>query len=121
MHLLAEPRDAALWRLSVKPSDAPGLAAALRIALPEARLFLDWGGGLLWLATPATGDAGASAIRAALGNKGHATLVRAPDAIRSAVPVFQPEPAPVAALSGRIKASFDPQGLINPGRMHAGI
>jgi glycolate oxidase FAD binding subunit len=119
--LLAEPRDTALWRISVKPSYAPELANALRSALPEARLFLDWGGGLLWLATPATGDAGAAAIRAALGGKGHATLVRAPDAIRSAAPVFQPEAAPVAALSGRIKASFDPQGLINPGRMHAGL
>ncbi len=105
----------------MKPSQAPGLASALRKALPEARHFLDWGGGLLWLATPANGDAGAAAIRSALGGKGHATLVRAPDAIRSAVPVFEPEPAPVAALSGRIKASFDPQGLINPGRMHAGL
>lgn len=117
--LLAAPRDTALWRISMKPSHAPGLAQALREASSGARLFLDWGGGLLWLATPASGDAGASAIRAALGGKGHATLVRAPDSIRAAVPVFQPEPAPVAALSARIKASFDPAGLINPGRMHA--
>lgn len=119
--LLAEPRETALWRLSIKPSDAPGLVAALRKALAEARFFLDWGGGLIWLATPATGDAGADAIRAALGGKGHATLVRAPDAIRATVPVFQPEPAPVVALSGRIKASLDPDRLINPGRMHAEV
>ncbi len=117
--LLAEPRDTALWRISIKPSDAPGIAGALRAALPGSRHFLDWGGGLLWLATPATGDAGAAAIRGALARKGHATLTRAPDAIRATVPVFEPEPAPIAALSGRIKASFDPAGLINPGRMHA--
>lgn len=119
--LLAEPRETALWRLSVKPSDAPGLVAALRKALAGARFFLDWGGGLIWLATPATGDAGADAIRSALGGRGHATLVRAPDAIRAMVPVFEPEPAPVVALSGRIKASLDPDRLINPGRMHAEI
>lgn len=119
--LLAEPRETALWRLSIKPSDAPGLVAALRKTLAEARFFLDWGGGLIWLATPATGDAGADAIRAALGGRGHATLVRAPDAIRATVPVFQPEPAPVVALSGRIKASLDPDRLINPGRMHAEV
>ncbi|PPD14838.1 MAG: 2-hydroxy-acid oxidase [Methylobacterium sp.] len=119
--LLAEPRETALWRLSIKPSDAPGLVAALRKALAEARFYLDWGGGLIWLATPATGDAGAGAIRSAVGGRGHATLVRAPDAIRATVPVFQPEPAPVVALSGRIKASLDPDRLINPGRMHAEI
>jgi glycolate oxidase FAD binding subunit len=117
----AEPRETALWRLSVKPSDAPGLANAFRAALPGSRLFLDGGGGLLWLSTAATGDAGAAAIRAALAGKGHATLTRAPDAIRAAVPVFEPERTPIVALSGRIKASLDPKRLINPGRMVAEV
>jgi glycolate oxidase FAD binding subunit len=35
--------------------------------------------------------------------------------------VFQPEPAPLAALSKRVKDSFDPQGVLNPGRMWAGV
>jgi glycolate oxidase FAD binding subunit len=52
---------------------------------------------------------------------GHATLVRAPDALRAAVEVFQPLPPALVALTRRVKAAFDPDGLFNRGRMYAGI
>ena len=52
---------------------------------------------------------------------GHATLVRASDDVRLSVPVFEPQPAPVMALSRRLKEAFDPEGILNPGRMYAGI
>lgn len=116
-----EPRDAAIWRLSVKPSDAPGIVAKIRAGIPSLRHLFDWGGGLIWLSVPQGDDAGASVIRKALAGKGHATLVRASDAIRASVPVFEPEAAPIAALSKRIKASFDPGRIINPGRMAADV
>jgi glycolate oxidase FAD binding subunit len=35
--------------------------------------------------------------------------------------VFQPEEPGVAALTRRIKASFDPKAVLNPGRMWAGV
>jgi glycolate oxidase FAD binding subunit len=54
-------------------------------------------------------------VRAGLA--GHATLIRAPQKVRAAVPVFQPLPPPLAALSTRVKESFDPKGLFNPGRL----
>jgi glycolate oxidase FAD binding subunit len=41
--------------------------------------------------------------------------------VRAAVPVFHPQPAPIAALSRRVKESFDPKQILNPGRMYAGI
>ena len=78
--------------------------------------------GLIWLATDAGGDAGASAVRtAAAAQGGHATLVRAPDAVRAAVPVFEPLSAPLMRLTAGIKAAHDPAGLFNPGRMYAGV
>lgn len=118
---LVEPREVAVWRLSVKPSLAAEAVAAIRTRR-EARAFYDWGGGLIWLATEASGDAGAAVIRAAAKVvKGYATLMRAPDAVRATVPVFEPETAPVAALTQRIKVSVDPGHLINPGLMHAGV
>jgi len=52
---------------------------------------------------------------------GHATLIRAPVAVRAAVDVFAPEPAPLAALTARVRQSFDPQGVLNAGRMWAGV
>lgn len=105
---------ALVWRLSVAPSDAPAVMAAIRALVPGAAFLLDWGGALLWTALPE----GSGPVRAAL-RGGHATLVRAPAAMRAVVPVFQPEPGPVAALSRRVKAQFDPGGVLNPGRMHA--
>jgi glycolate oxidase FAD binding subunit len=113
----ALPRDDAdvVWKLSVPPGDAPRLLATLA---PKA-VLLDWAGGLVWLALPAAADAHAPRLRAALAS-GHATLIRAPEAVRAAVAVFQPQPAPLAALAARVKQAFDGRGILNPGRMVAG-
>ena len=105
----------AVWRVSVKPSDGPRLAAAAREAL-GAEAFYDWAGGLVWLACEAGDDAGAATIRGAL-NGGHATLIRAPEPLRAAIPVFEPEPDVLVRLGERLKAVFDPRGILNPGRM----
>ena len=113
-------RAGAVWRVSVKPSDGPELVGALTAqGVAQAALY-DWGGGLVWLLTQAEGDAGAAAVRAETASRGgHATLIRAPEAIRATVPVFPPEAAPVAALSAALRARFDPHGILNPGRMRA--
>ncbi len=76
---LASLTDRAIWRVSVAPSTAPALIATLGKKL-DLRYFLDWGGGLVWLAVPPAQDAGAAIIRSAIGG-GHATLIRASDAI----------------------------------------
>ena len=44
-----------------------------------------------------------------------------PTSVRAAVDVFEPEAPGVAALSKRVKESFDPKGVLNPGRMWAGV
>ncbi len=110
-------RDGAVWRISVKPSEGPSLAEAIA-ARRDADWWFDLGGGLIWLLTPEDDDAGAAAIRdesAKLGAR--ATLFRASAAIRSAVPPFPPEPATTARLAAGLKAAFDPQGVLNPGRL----
>lgn len=95
------------------------MAESIRWAL-DAELYFDWGGGLIWAAVAPAADA-AAAIRGALGTAGHATLVRAPEDVRIAAEVFHPLPDPVMALSRRVKESFDPCGILNPGRMYAGV
>lgn len=115
---LSTPVDTALWRVSAKPSDGPKVRDEVARSVPELRHFYDWGGGLLWLAVPASGDCGQAAIRAAVsGVGGHATLVRAPDALRATLDVFQPEPEALAHIAAGIRRSFDPDGLFNPGLM----
>jgi glycolate dehydrogenase FAD-binding subunit len=111
----------AVWKVSTTPTSAPDVAAAIRAATP-ARITYDWGGGLIWIALPAEGDAGATAIRAAVKSAGgHATCMRAPDEIRAAIDVFEPLPEPVMAITRKLKRTFDPDRLLNPGRMYAGV
>lgn len=107
-----------VWRLSVPPASGPRTVAEIARSL-DATAFYDWAGGLIWLSMPEQGDGGIAVIRAALGAcGGHATLVRAPEAFRARVPVFEPLPAALAALTRRVKESFDPKHLFNPGRLY---
>lgn len=112
-------RKRPLWRISVAPSHGHEIARAIT---PAAQMFYDWGGGLVWLAMPFAGEPDAAAVRSAVAAVGgHATLVRAPASVRASVDVFAPEEPAVRALGKRVKESFDPKGVLNPGRMWAGI
>jgi glycolate oxidase FAD binding subunit len=113
---LAGFTDRAIWRVSVAPTRGAVIAEIVADAL-DTTWFLDWGGGLLWLAVPEEEDAGAAIIRGAIAGDGHATLIRGSSGLRAAVPVFEPQPAPLAALSRRVKDGFDPHHILNPGRM----
>lgn len=117
---LAALADRAVWRVSVAPARGAEVAQAIARQV-DAVWFLDWGGGLVWLAVSAPDDAGAAAIRAAIGGAGHATLVRGAPGLRAAVPVFEPQPAALAALTRRVKEGFDPHHILNPGRMVDGV
>jgi glycolate oxidase FAD binding subunit len=114
-----DARSRPLWRISTQPFRGHEIAARIT---PAAQMFYDWAGGLVWVAMPFAEEPGAAAIRAAVAQAGgHATLVRAPAAVRAAAEVFAPEEAGIAALSARVKDSFDPKGVLNPGRMWAGV
>lgn len=114
----AQTRERAVWRISTTPMAGPHLAAELAADL-GAEAFCDWAGGLVWVQMP-DAQPQAEAVRARLApHGGHATLVRADPAQRAGA-VFQPLEPAHAALSQRVKASFDPKGLLNPGRMYAG-
>ncbi len=117
--LPAEPGDA-VWRVSVRPSAGPVLVAALAEAF-GARGYLDWGGGLAWLAGPATAAAHRAVEVAATAAGGTWTLMRADDALRTSVAVLPPEAPALARITRRVKAALDPAGLLNPGRMYAGL
>jgi glycolate oxidase FAD binding subunit len=110
-----------LWRLSTAPTRGVELGRVLTKQV-DAELLYDWAGGLVWAALPPATDAHAPLVRAAIGAMGgHATLIRAPAAVRAAAEVFTPEEPAVAALTKRVRESFDPNRVLNPGRMWAGV
>ena len=97
-----------VWRISVKPSDAPDIIDAMP---DHARVCLDWGGGLIWAAVDPNTD-----LRAAIAPfSGHATRVRGD--MQDGIAAFQPEPLVLAALAKGLRAKFDPRGVLNPGLM----
>lgn len=111
-----------LWRVSTAPTAGPALVEALGANL-EIEAYYDWAGGLVWIALPEdAADAGANTVRAAAKTVGgHATLMRAAPAARAAVDVFEPLAEPIMRVTQGLKREFDPRGILNPGRMYAGV
>src|ERR1700730_8538935 len=121
---LSKPVYRVIWRVSVVPSRGAELGDVIARGL-DAGWYLDWGGGLLWVAVAGAEDGGAAVIRGAIRGPdgqgaGHATLIRGSPALRHVVPVFEPQAPPLAALAARVKLNFDPQRILNPGRMVEG-
>jgi glycolate oxidase FAD binding subunit len=106
-----------VWRIVCPP--AAGGALGRQLARETGGdVFYDWGGGLIWAALPPKADAQAALVREraeAVG--GHAMLIRAGEEVRRNVEVFHPQPFGVAALSERVRLSFDPKSILNRGRL----
>ena len=116
--LAEKPHD--IWKVSCAPSDAPRVISALDPRL-DIRLIADWAGGLLWIAgnSPHIGPALRKAVAEL--DSGFAMLVRDVGVTRETTEPFQPLSGPVLELHRRVKASFDPLGVLNYQRMHEGV
>jgi glycolate oxidase FAD binding subunit len=108
-----------IWRISVAPTEGFAVVERIRRAgAPALAHFYDWAGGLIWLCVETAPDAHAAIVRGAVdASGGHATLIRASEETRATVDVFHPQPAALAALTRRVKASFDPAHILERGRM----
>ncbi len=103
------PADAIIWRCPLPAVRAGGLV------LPAgAELRLDWGGALAWIILPpALADLDVpAAVAQAAGRDGHARRLRLPAGVTSSVPAHSPADPALALLQGRIKALFDPAGVL---------
>ncbi|MCB1884385.1 MAG: FAD-binding protein [Geminicoccaceae bacterium] len=107
-----------LWRLSVPPTRAGEMLEALGDA---GETLFDWAGGLVWLAASGLEAAPPERVRGAVREDGHATLVKAPIEIRRTIEVMPPLSPGLLALNRRVKAGFDPKGVLNPGRLYGGV
>jgi len=93
-----------LWRVSVPPASGWRIGEAV-----QGEALYDWAGGLVWGLSEDAGAVRTAAVAAG----GHATLWRG----EAVGPAFQPLAGPLAALTERVKAAFDPNGILNPGRL----
>ena len=110
-----------VWRLSVPPSAGAKVVEEIKLHV-SCEAFYDWGGGLIWVALNPEATAESNLIRKTLKKHGgHALLVRARADIRRRTSVFQPQSSALYALSTRIKDSFDPLRILNPGKMFKDI
>ena len=98
----------ALWRLSV-----PSAASAIIL---RGEQLIEWGGAQRWLKVDGGDAAQADGIRRTVSAAGgHATLFRGGD---TSVGVFHPLAPALMKIHQRLKHSFDPAGIFNPGRMY---
>ncbi|TIN59444.1 MAG: 2-hydroxy-acid oxidase, partial [Mesorhizobium sp.] len=113
----ADNSEKPVWRVSMTPGQCHQMVLTLRMQAAVSAYY-DWQGGLVWLRME-QGDPEAALLRGLLRKHGggHATLVRAAPSHRAALPVFEPQPPALAALSQRLKQEFDPKNILNPGRM----
>lgn len=110
-----------VWRIVCPPASGAALGTLLARETGGDVIY-DWGGGLIWAALPPKPDAHATAVRErANAAGGHATLIRAAEDIRRTIDVFHPQAPGLAALSERVRASFDPKTILNRGRLTRGV
>lgn len=119
--------DAEKWWKSVREQQHPLFAGSVvwRLSLPSTAAALDldgrtaheWGGAQRWLVDSTLAPAVIREATARAG--GHAVLFRAPESLRCREGAFAPLPPALLALHRRLKKTFDPQGILNPGRLYA--
>ncbi len=110
-----------LWRISVPPAGGwrvrSLLAAHDHEAQRDVQYVYDWAGALVWAAVPLdaphAGGARIPAIARSLG--GHATLIRAPLTVRETLVAATDLSQGLKRVHERLKAAFDPHGILNPG------
>ncbi len=113
--------DRPLWRITVGPSKAAQIVRALS-AFFDLSAAYEWSGGLIWLETPTSSEASVTELRRVLAEfEADSMLMRAPRSVRSSIEVFHPLPLTKMKLVQAIKEAFDPVGVLNPGRMYAGV
>ena len=110
-----------IWRISVPLSEGANVVARVKNKI-QCRAYFDWGGGLIWLAADGSLMDAGKILRSVIdANDGHATLLRGSSELRIKSEVFQPQGPELSRLTKSIKDNFDPDRILNPGRMYEGI
>ena len=86
----------------------------------DIKYFIDWAGGLIWLSTKDLETISKMRIFS-VKNNGHLTIYKSDDNYRRTEEFLTCGDTNFKILSSKIKKSFDPNLILNPGKMYAGI
>lgn len=116
--LAVDPGNAVIAKLSLPPA-AAGETAGMLSGKPGRAWYADGGGGWIWVGL---GEAVAADTITVLRHRlracgGSAVLYRAPETLKRAVGLYADWPEGLISLTHRIKHSFDPENILNPGRL----
>ena len=107
-----------LIRAVIPPSNSEKL---MKFIGNKFKYFIDWSGSLFWIEVPDNEDDKIGQIREFIGNnEGYMTIIMKSENFDFKEKVFSTDKAKLM-ISKKIKESFDPKSLFNPGRMYRDI
>ncbi len=110
-----------VWRISCAPQDGWKIIKKLK-HLKSMQSYMDWAGGLVWIAVDAPKVGAERLVRDVVnGFGGHAILMRGNERLRQNIDVFHPPKTGIMKLSKKLKTAFDPYAILNPDRMYKGV
>ena len=88
----------------------------------ELKYVVDWAGNLIWVELPENDSVLLKHLRTEiLKLSGHMTIIKAPNHVRIREDFLTTVDENIKVLSLKIKESFDPKKILNPGKMYSGI
>ncbi len=92
-----------------------------KIKVYETKYFVDWGGNLIWLQIETIDSKILREIKEIVNQaSGYITVIKIEENLKASIDVFTIDPVKYK-ISEKIKKSFDPKRILNPGKMYSGI
>ena len=108
-----------LFRIVVPMSET--LQVIQKLKSDDVKYFIDWGGSLIWIALNEINSKILSEIKQIVKkHHGYCTIIKIEEDLKASVDVFTIDPIKYK-ISEKIKKSFDPKRIFNPGKMYTGI
>jgi glycolate oxidase FAD binding subunit len=101
------------------PSETFEVISKLKIF--KIKYFVDWGGGLIWVQLDNISLQALKEIKKVIDNaSGYITVIKIEENLKASIDVFTTDPIKYK-ITEKIKKSFDPKRILNPGKMYSGI
>ena len=108
-----------LLRVVVPPSETFDILK--QIKLHDPKYFIDWGGSLIWLQLDKINIKILNDIRNTITKAGgYLTVIKIEEDLKASIDIFSVDPIKYK-ISEKLKKSFDPKRILNPGKMYSGI